>query len=465
MPELRRHLSNSGWPRFPRPARRGSVLVVALLVAAFIALFLGSYLSLNLGTARLAQRTFNRTAAFHLAEAGLEEGLWTYNQLLAQAPAPWQGWQIIQDSAWRRFDHFPLSVSSSGSVKVYASPAYPGTNARPSLVALASVTSPGGAPVTQMIEVTLQRRSLFGGGLVARDGLYFRGNNTSFDSWDSDPDQNPATPAIPYSASVRTDLGTIATGAASPGDLLVTRARINGFLHTAGIDPVVGSSGLIGPFGTADGTIDLARVAHDYHADFPAINAPAGGTILASFGPTLGTLGQKTSWRAGSLRLGGATTLTILGDVTLVLTDPLTALSLTGNASIVIPSGSSLTIYCDGDALVGGRGIANLNSAPAAFQLWSTSAGSVRRAQRLAIVGNGALGAVLYSPEGEITINGNGDVSGALIGRTITFTGNAAFHYDLALGRLPAHAPFRASGWSTVDDSARRAALLNLVDR
>lgn len=441
------------------------MLVVALLVAAFIALLLGSYLSLNLGTARLAQRTFNRTAAFHLAEAGLEEGLWAYNQLLAEAPDPWTGWQVASDAAWRRFDNFQLSPSTNGSIKIYASPATLSDTAQPNLVALASVTSPGGAPVTQLLEVTLRRRSLFGGGLVARDGLVFRGNNTSFDSWDSDPDQNPATPAVPYSAAVRSDLGTIATGAPTPGDLFIAKTRINGFLHTAGIDPVLSSTGLIGPFGTADGVIDPSRLAHDYHADFPAVSAPSGGTLLASFDPTLGTLGQKTLWRANSLRLNGGKSLTILGDVTLVLTDPITAVSITGNAQLIIPAGSSLQLHCDGDVLVGGRGIANLNNSPASFQIWSSVRPSSNRPQGLALVGNGSLAAVVYSPEGHITVNGNGDVSGALVGRTITFTGNAAFHYDLALGRLASHAPFRASAWSSVDDPARRAALLPLVDR
>jgi hypothetical protein len=441
------------------------VLVVALLVAALIALLLGSYLSLNLGTARLAQRTFNRTAAFHLAEAGLEEGLWTYNQLLARAPAPWTDWQVASDAAWRRFDNFQLSPSTSGSIKIYASPASLSDTALPNLVALATVTSPGGAPVTQLLEVTLRRRSLFGGGLVARDGLVFRGNNTSFDSWDSDPDQNPATPAIPYSARVRSDLGTIATGAATAGDLFIAKTRIHGFIHTAGIDPVIGSTGLIGPFGTADGVIDSTRLAHDYHADFPGVSPPSGGTLLPSFGTTLGTLGQKTLWRANSLRLNGNKSLTILGDVTLVLTDLLTAVSITGNAQLIIPAGSSLQLYCDGDVLIGGRGLANLNNAPASFQIWGGATSSSNRAQSLALVGNGTLAAVAYSPEGHITINGNGSIHGALVGRTITFTGNAAFHYDLALGRLASHAPFRASGWSSVDDPARRAALLPLVDR
>jgi hypothetical protein len=173
------------------------VLVVALLVAALIALVLGSYLSLNLGSARLSQRTFDRGAAFHLAEAGLEEGLWTYNRLLTRQADAWDGWERANDAAWRRIDNFALGAATTGTIKIYAHPLAPAEDVRPTIVALASVQSPGGAPVTQMLEVTLRRRSFFGAGLVARDRLAFRGQNTSFDSWDSDPDQNPATPPSP----------------------------------------------------------------------------------------------------------------------------------------------------------------------------------------------------------------------------------------------------------------------------
>ncbi len=442
---------------------RGSVLVVALLVAALIALVLGGYLSLNLGSARLSQRTFNRGASFHLAEAGLEEGLWTYNRLLAGHSDAWEGWRVSGEAAWRKYDGFSLAASTSGSVKVYASPVGPDEQTRPTLVALASVQSPGGAPVTQLLEVTLRRRSFFAAGLVARDKLAFRGRNTTFDSWDSDPDENAATPSIPYSDPLRSDTGSIATGADEAADLDLNQARIYGYLRTSGLDPVLKSPGLIGPFGTADGVIDSSRVGHDFNADFPVITAPEDGVFLGSFGATLGTLGKKTSWRAVALRLGGKDTLTILGDVTLVLTDPLDALAITGSARVIVPAGSRLTLYFAGDVLIAGRGILNTNAAPAALQFWSTADGS--RRQRIQVSGGGGLSALVYAPEANFDATGNGEFFGSVIAREIVFGGNAAYHYDLALGRLARHAPFRASGWRSVDSPAERAALLPLVDR
>lgn len=449
----------------PRGSRgdRGSVLVVALLVAALLALALGSYLSLNLGTARLAQRTFDRGAAFHLAEAGLEEGLWSYNRLLAGDKTPWADWAVSADAAWRRFDGFSLAAATTGSVKVYASPATPTEDAQPVLVALASVQSAGGAPVTQMIETTLRRRSFFASGLVAREKLVFRGANTSFNSWDSDPDRDPATPAVPYASTLATDTGSVGTGALDNTNAALNQARIHGYFHSSGLEPEVGSNGFIGPFGVAEGVIDPERLSKNFHADFPSVVAPDDGVFLSSFGETLGTAGVATSWRADSLVLKSKETLTILGDVTLVLTSPLNAISISGQASIIVPQGSSLVIYAAGDISVSGLGLANANAAPAALQLWSTEPGG--RLQTIAIVGNGALSCVLYAPEAAVTVNGNGAIAGSIVARELTFTGNASFHYDLALSRLGRHAPYRADGWRTVDTPEARANLLPLVDR
>ncbi len=445
--------------------RRGSVLIVALLVAAMLALVLGGYLSLNLGSARLSQRTFDRGAAFHLAEAGLEEGLWTYNRLLTGDTSTWNDWQVSSGSAWRRFDGFALSGSTSGSIKVYAQPVAPTEEARPMVVALASVRSPGGAPVTRMLEVSLRRRSFFAAGIVARESLVFRGRNVSFDSWDSDPDRDPATPRVPYSAEVRLDTGVIATGAAAE-NLVLNRARIHGRLVTRGLVPELSAPGFVGPFGVEEGEIHSGWLAQDYNDEFPQINAPTDGTFLtqARLGSTLGVPGEATSWRMPSLRLSGKQTLTILGHVTLVLTDPVDALSISGGASLVLSPGSSLALYAEGDISIGGQGIVQDFANPGALQIWSTTRPGQRN-PRITISGRGELAALVYAPEADFEVTGNGEFYGSLIARRVTFGGNAAIHYDHALGRITKHAPYRAGEWRSVDDPVRRAELLRLVDR
>jgi hypothetical protein len=441
------------------------VLIVALLVASFIALLLGGYLSLNLGTARLAQRGFDRGAAFHLAEAGLEEGLWTYNRILAGEKTPWAGWQTGDGVAWRRIDGFALTGATTGSVKLHASPLAPVGDARPTIVALATVQTPGAPAVHQMVEVTLRRRSFFAAGLVALERLAFNGVKSTFDSWNSDPDGNPATPPVPYSKTVALDTGTVASAATQQSQLRLDRARIHGYYRGTGIVPIVGSQGGIGSFSTPAGEIDLARISGDFRAHFPFVNAPTDGVFLASIGSTLGTAGETTSWRAASLDLRGQKTLTILGHVTLVLTAPVSALALSGQAAILIPDGSSLTLYTAGDIQIGGGGVANNPARPSAFQIWSTAREASRRGQTIAVTGGASLSAVLYAPSAAVTISGNGDIFGAIVARTVVFNGSAAFHYDESLRFLDRHAAYRGATWRTIDDPAEREALLPLVDR
>lgn len=446
-------------PRHPQSrlaAQHGTVLIVTLLIMALIALALGSYLSLNLSTARLSRQSYQQSAAFNLAEAGTEEALWSFNQANARNPDAWTGWTVQPPAAWRKFTGFELGGNTTGSVKVYVSNLNPTGNARPQVVALAAVESPGAPPSTRMIQVTLSRRSYFSSGLVARDALRFSGRNTAVDSWNSDPDGEAATAPIPYSLAVRSDQGRIATLALQNNAMLVNQATVLGYVATGGGDPEVGEHGSIrGTHTPADVRIDPARVSTGFSADLPAVTAPLDGTTIASVGATLGTAGQATKWRCPSIALHGSDTLTIQGDVTLVLTAATgSALDVTGNAAILIPAGSSLVLYVEGNVLIAGNGLGNANVRPATCRIWGT--GAANSGQDIKIAGNGALNTVVYAPHAAVTINGNGDVLGALVGRTITFTGNARFHYDESLARSGDDTPFRAVRWQELDTADAR---------
>ncbi len=443
--------------RHPR-ARRGSVLIVAMLLTAMLALVLASYFNLSLTSSRQTRRTFDRNTAFHLAEAGVEEAVWSYNQSLSGSAAAWSGWDTDGFAAWRRFNDFTLTTGSSGTLKVYASNTQPSGSARPVVVAESTVETGGTGPVSQMIEVTLRRRSYFSNGLTAREKLLFRGTNTSFDSWNSDPDKDPSTPAVDYSTANRNDLGGIASASLESTALLINQAAVYGYVSTGGGIPEVGTNGLIGPFDASPGTIDSSRVATDFNATFPVFAAPEDGTYVATLGATLGTVGQTTRWRTPSIDLKGKKTLTILGDVTLILTTGAgsTAISMAGTSSIIIPAGSSLTLHTEGDVKIAGQGLANANVQPATFKLWGTN--TTETGQSITLTGNGALRAVVYSPNGDVTLNGNGDMMGSVVARNITLTGNAAFHYDAALDELSDHAPYGPASWRLLTTPTEKAA-------
>ena len=441
-----------------RHPRRGSVLVVALLLMVGLALGLTTALQLNLGSARLAARTHQQAAAFHLAEAGAEEALWSFNRAAARTPGAWDGWTREEPAARRRFTGFDLGGNTRGEVQVHVNSTAL-TASRPTILALASVQAPGSPPATRMLEVTLGRRTRFAAGLLALERIAFAGTNVTVDSWDSDPDRDPATPPVPYSTAVRNDRGSIASASVQSAAVLLNRANIWGRVATGGGAPQIGTGGSVTGRDTPPGvTLDPARITTDFVADLPALTAPVDGTLVAELGDTLGTPGLATRWRCPALTLSGRGTLTILGEVTLILTagPGTSALNVMGSAELIIPEGSSLTVYAEGDVRVGGRGLTNRNRQPLTCQVYGVSTSPA--GQTLQLMGNGALSAVVYAPNGDVTLNGNGDMMGAVVARNITLTGNAAFHYDESLADFGADMPYGVVRWRELDQADDRAA-------
>jgi hypothetical protein len=433
------------------------VLIVALLLAALIAVSLGSYLNLNLSSSRLAHRSFNGMAALNLAEAGAEEAVWSFNRAQQGHSDAWNGWSNNGAAAWRKFTDFDLGPNNRGHVKVYVDTFNPGATARPKIVTQSSVGGTTDTTASKMIEVTLRRRSLFANGLVAKDAVVFAGAVSSVDSWNSDPDNSSATAPVPYSTAVRNDRGTVGSTSVVNRAVLVNQANIWGYVATGGGAPEVGSNGTVRGADTPAGVaVDPRRVTTDFNASFDNVLAPDNGIYLAALPNVLGLSGVATRWRISAIRLTGNETLTIRGDVTIVTTATTgDAISLTGNAQIIVPDGSRLTLYSAADVKIGGKGLVNANIQPITVQLYgvSTSPGG----QDIQISGNGNLVGVVYAPNGDVTINGNGDVSGSVVARNIKLTGDAAFHYDESLAERESNQPFSIAKWRELTSSADKS--------
>jgi Tfp pilus assembly protein PilX len=448
----------------PSRLRRGSVLIIAMLVAALIALVLGSYLSLGLSTARFANRTFYSNASFNLAEAGAEEAVWSFNRITNGASDGWTAWSNDGTNAWQKFNGFSFGASATGSVKVYVENYLPpaGSVILPKVIALASVNSGADAPVTKMLELTLGRRSHFASGLVAQDSITFNGNNASVDSWNSGSAASP----VPYSAAVRNDHGSVASASVQNTAMLVNQADIWGYAATGGAAPQVGVNGSIRGATTPVGVqIDPNRVSTDFCINLDSVTAPTGGTSIdpISGTMTLGTLGTATSWQCHSISLQGKQVLTILGQVTLVLTasSGSQALDIEGNATIHIPAGSSLTLYAEGDLKISGNGLGNDNVQPITCQFWGTN--TTAAGQSIELAGNGALASVIYAPNAVVKLDGNGDMMGSVIAYDIIIVGNAAYHYDESLASY-GDGSYGVTKWREITTGAERGSYLPLFN-
>jgi hypothetical protein len=443
-----------------------------MILSAVIGISLVSYLSLARTAMTISNRAFYNNGSMNLAENGLERAVFAINKQVADPSYNWAtaGWTISGADARQKWAGTPFDQGAVGSVRAYIYN-YSGSSA-PIIVARSSVQLSGSStpPIEKWIEVQLHKTSKFAGGLVARNSISFSGNNASVDSWNSDPDNDSSTAAIPYSTGVRNDNGSVGSISVGVSAVLVQNADIWGYAATGGSLPQIGPNGVIGPFGTASGTMDMTRVSTDFTANFDPVANPAGGTVIAAIGNselpvTLGTAGTTTQFRVASISASGNSSkkLTIQGDVTLVITASAgsNAISLTGQSNIAIAPGASLKIYTEGNLAIGGNGVANGGTTAAAanqpinFQVWGTRSNPT---QTISIAGNGVLSGVIYAPNANVSIVGNGDVMGSVVANNISLTGNAAFHYDESLANMGTGNPYRVSRWKELTSAADRAA-------
>jgi len=436
--------------------RRGAILIVALILAVLSGIAVASYLRLGKTSMELSNRSFYANAAVNLAETGLEQAMWSINQSIGGNATAYNGWTKSGNKATRTFTGDSYGQNTTGSVVVTID-RYNGAGGAPVLYSHSIITPPNGRPVEKWLRVDLIKRGRFINGLVAKRQVRFSGNNATVDSWNSDPDKNPGTASVPFSAGVRRDRGTVASAHVMVDSILVQNADIWGYAATAQENPSVGAQGSIMGADTPAGVrIDPARISNDFTADFPDLTAPTNGSVTAAIAgaSTLGSAGATNVYQLPSISLSGnGATLTIRGNVTLVVTQEI---NITGKGGIVLENGASLTIYCPGTIKIAGNGLLNPSPTPANCAIYGTGRGP--SLQSIDIAGNGTLSTVAYAPYGDLKINGNGDVCGSFVAHDITMVGNAAFHYDESLAEMDTGNPYGILRWDELSTKPERDA-------
>jgi Tfp pilus assembly protein PilX len=455
-------------------SNRGSVLIVALILSAVVAISLTSYVRLGVSSQRISNRALYNNAAMNLAENGLEEAMYSINKMVADSSYNWSGWKNNGTDAWAQFPTsgtYTFDQKTTGYVRIYVQN-YKGVSA-PTIISKATINLGGAAsaPIEKWVEVKLAKTSKFANGLVAKDTILFKGNNATVDSWNSE--MGGAGTYTPFSNLVKKDNGSVGSVSISVDSVLVQNADIWGYVSTNNADDPtdnVGANGsILGANSVNDGTwkkanVDPNRVSTQFSANFDPVSMPTLSTPLGSLGTTT-TLTSGT-YTYSSISLAAANQLNISGNVVILITASAgsSAIDIKGNAGINIAPGASLKIYTAGDIAIGGNGVANggtmaaTANAPVKFQIYGTST-STSTDQNISIAGNGVLSGIIYAPNGDVKINGNGDVMGSVVAEDITLVGNAKFHYDESLGNLDTGNPFRVAKWKELTTAADRAAV------
>lgn len=473
-------------PRRPSSAPdRGSVLVVAMLMAALIAIALGSHIQLSQTNLRISNRAFYANAAMNIAESGVEHAMWSINKQVEGSGTAWQNWTISGSYAQRQFTSFAFDQNATGAVRVSVLNYH--TGSAPRVLARAIITPVTGGPIEKWVEVQLQRRALFANGMVAKNSITFSGNNTAVDSYDSRLGA--------YNADLgggdfnKYDRGSAGSLSVQTADFSLGNGKIFGYVAIGTSDYSglsVGANGIVGVFGAAAGSVDYERVTTDFSADFetPAAPAPPSSYALSAINgaldlPRAGDAAAsdgKYYYTTPSISLGGHVSNVlrvtahpaapaIATDVVLLVTGAVgTTISVGGNASIAVAAGGhKMNLYAPGNVAIAGNGVANANN-PNSFMLWGTK---TTADQTISISGNGQLNAVVYAPNANLAMNGGGSsgaVRGAVVANNITVVGGSSFSYDEALADLTEDSPFGIASWQEINTAADRTSRLALVN-
>ncbi|QLH65773.1 DUF7305 domain-containing protein [Aeromonas veronii] len=142
---------------------------------------------------------------------------------------------------------------------------------------------------------------------------------------------------------------------------------------------------------------------------------------------------DQTIYQLDSLNMGADATLTIKGDVVLLIDKDFT---MTGSNKLTVSEGSSLTLIVSGKVDLGAG--AEVTAAKQGLTAGGTPAISIYSAYSgkdgIKLSGNTPLYAALYAPLTEMKISGSGGLYGAVRAKHLTESGAGGVHYDEALG-------------------------------
>src|SRR4051812_19354120 len=103
-----------------REQRKGSLLIVAMILSAIIAVSLTSYLNLGRTGLEISNRAFYNNGAMNLAENGLEQAVYALNTTATGGTYNWGNWHTSGSNAYREWtDSGTFGAGAAGGVRAY----------------------------------------------------------------------------------------------------------------------------------------------------------------------------------------------------------------------------------------------------------------------------------------------------------------------------------------------------------
>lgn len=356
----------------------GLAMLVALAIMFMISLLGVSAVQMSSTDMTITENYQQDVRSFYIAEGGIEHA-----------------YGVLRDtSTWRT----GLSGYQAGGGTYDVTVVDKTTNAAlGDTVVFVSVADRSGAQSS--VEVKFAPTRPFRWAAFADDHMDLNGG-TYTDSYDSDSGT--------YAATMRLEGGDV--GSNGYVDISGT-ADINGDAGTASAGELsIGGAGVVSGDTTTTAPMQVFDPVSVEDINYAKANNTAPGGLSGAFNYNAGNK---------SLRVNPGNTLTLANG-----TYYFSSMDISGD--VVIPAGSTVKIYIDGDIQV--QSMAKINAAGVPLQCQIYSRGSLIR-----INGGAEVRSVVYAPDTEIRLTGGGDLYGAYVGNVATDNGGSNFHYDRAL--------------------------------
>ncbi|HVU18017.1 MAG TPA: hypothetical protein VHD32_13910 [Candidatus Didemnitutus sp.] len=442
-----------------KPGQRSSVTLVALCFTAALGIAVTSYLVLCTRSYDLATRQMHNDQTRELAQTGFEEALWALNQNTwnASGPAGADSWGTSGSDHTITISYGTVGPGATGSVAITVSN-YASTGASwPSITSTATVTMDSGQVFTKTLQATTAPAPLFGNAIASSSSYVSFVSGGTVDSWNSDPDGDPAHGGIAYSFSAGTAANYAAVVAGNDNGsygVILNRALVDGYVTTFGQPVSYSTSGspggrVKGPTTSGAVNIDPTRLGQSAFipnaAVFPVVLPSTSGSnfggllgdILALVAALLGTPAYVDTYEiTGNLTCDNIPILfpnmTISKPMKIIVDGSLTIGGASGRITIL--PGASLDLFVAGDVTIGGTGFNNQTGDARKLAIYCTNTST---SNTLTYTTSSSFTGVIYCVHKPIDIQQNATFYGALLSDGfVRFSSSATsptFHYDSAL--------------------------------
>jgi hypothetical protein len=192
--------------------------------------------------------------------------------------------------------------------------------------------------------------------------------------------------------------------------------------------------------GTIDNNVPFSVPPYYLPTNLPPFPQPSPATVASSVTitpPAAGTPASPTLYLLSTIT--GQLTINSYVDSFGTTQKTYVAIHVNGDisGSIDIKPQVQLKVFVDGNIDVKGRDVINESGIAANLQYYSISPPTTNppTLQHVNINPPGNFAAVFYAPGADLSINGNPDITGAVVCKTFYANGNVMWHYDRELGR------------------------------